>query len=294
MEFHQLTSFVKVAKTCNVTRAASELNTTPPAVSNHIRQLEEELGLVLFTRTSRGMQLTSEGERIEKKAMDILLASTEMQNLAKTLQQDIQGHVTLGINSDPGYLKIPDLIKDLHHQYPGIQLEIITSSTGEILKQVEAGKLDCGFVFGSHEGCRVESFYLTPVDLEIAIPIAFKDQLTGLNFKDLAALPWLFPTHPCPFLDTVKAFLYTKGIELTNKIFANDDITKTTFIEQGLAVSVLEKSEARGFAERKKIFLWKGAETFKTFLSFVYSRQKADDRLIRTVTTCLMKTRSTG
>ncbi len=51
MEFHQLTSFVTVARTGNLTRAAAELNTTPPAVSTHIRQLEEELGLVLFTRT---------------------------------------------------------------------------------------------------------------------------------------------------------------------------------------------------------------------------------------------------
>ena len=294
MEFHQLTSFVTVARTGNVTRAAAELNTTPPAVSTHIRQLEEELGLILFTRIPKGMRLTSEGERMEKKAMDILLASDEMHHLAKGLQQDIRGHVSLGINADPGYLKIPDMISALFQKYPGINLEIITSSTGEILKQVEAGTLDCGFVFGSHAGSRVESIFLSPVNLEIAIPMAFKEKLASSDLRELAALPWIFPTHPCPFLDTVKSFLDKRGIELQHKIFANDDITKTTFIEQGLAVSVLEKSEAEGLAKRRKAFFWQGGETFETMLSFVYSRQKADDRLIRTVTACLMDTWNIG
>jgi DNA-binding transcriptional LysR family regulator len=142
MEFHQLTSFVTVARTGNVTRAAAELNTTPPAVSIHIRQLEEELGLVLFTRTSRGMHLTSEGE----------------------------------------------------------------------------------------------------------------------------------------------------GMELENRIFSNDDITKAAFIEQGLAVSVLELSEANGYVQREKAFLWQGEDRFETPLFFVYSRQRAEDRLIRTVTACLTDT----
>jgi len=290
MEFHQLTSFVTVARTGNVTRAAAELNTTPPSVSIHIRQLEEELGLVLFTRTAKGMCLTSQGEGLEKKARDILLASNEMHALAKTLQQDIQGHVRLGINAEPTYLKIPDTIRALFRKHPGIRLEIITSSTGEILKQVEARTLDCGFAFGSHMSSRVESTFLSPVGLEIVIPMAFKDRLPSGDLKAVAALPWIFPSHPCPFLDTVVSFLKERGMELQNRIFANDDITKSAFIEQGLAVSVLEKSEAKGYAQRQKAFFWQGEERFETSLFFVCSRQRAGDRLVRTVTTCLTDT----
>lgn len=287
MEFYQLISFITVARTGNVTRAAAELNTTPPAVSAHIRHLEEELMLTLFTRTSKGMRLTSEGARMEKKAMDILAASDEMHHSAKALQQDIRGHVTLGINAEPGYLKIPDMIKTLFEKYPGINLEIITSSTGEILKQVEKGTLDCGFAFGSLSNSRVESIFLSRVDLEIAIPLSFKESLNPLDLNALAALPWIFPTNQCPFLDTVKAFLFERGIELKNKIFANDDITKAAFIEQGLAVSVLEKSVAKGFAQRRKVFCRQGSGKFETLLYFVYSRQRADDRLIGTVVNCL-------
>jgi DNA-binding transcriptional LysR family regulator len=287
MEFHQLTSFVTVARTGNLTRAAAELNTTPPAVSTHIRQLEEELGLVLFTRTAKGMRLTSQGQGMEKKARDILLASDEMQALAKTLQQEIRGRVRLGINAGPDFLKIPDTIRALFRKHPGIGLEIIISSTGEILKQVEAGILDCGFAFGSRMTSRVESVFLSPVGLEIVIPMAFKDRFPSGDFTAVAALPWIFPSHPCPFLDTVVSFLKERGMELQNKIFANDDITKAAFIEQGLAVSVLEKSEANDYAQRQKAFFWQGEERFETALFFVYSRQRAGDRLIRTVADCL-------
>jgi DNA-binding transcriptional LysR family regulator len=290
MEFHQLTSFVTVARTGNVTRAAAELNTTPPAVSIHIRQLEEELGLVLFTRTSKGMHLTSEGEGLEKKALNILLASDEMRVLAKTFQQEVRGHVRLGINADPNFLKIPSMIKTLFRKHPGIRLEIITSSTGEILKQVEAGTLDSGFAFGSRMSSRVGSVFLSPVGLEVVIPMAFKDRFPSGNIRAVAALPWIFPTHPCPFLDTVVSFLKERGIELRNRIFSNDDITKAAFIEQGLAVSVLELSEANGYVQREKAFLWQGEDRFETSLFFVYSRQRAEDRLVRTVTTCLTDT----
>ncbi len=184
MEFHQLTLFVTVARTGNVTRAAAEFNTTPPVVSTHIRQLEEELRLSPVTRTSKGMRRTSEGERMEK--------------------------------------------------------------------------------------------------------------LNSWDLKELAALPWIFPTHPCPFLDTVKSFLETNDIELENRLFANDDITKYTFIEQEVAVSILEKNEAAGFAKKRNVFLWPGEEKFKTILSLAYSRERAGDRLIRTVTDCLIKTWNIG
>lgn len=284
MEFHQLKTFITVAETKNVTRAASRLNTTPPSVSNHIRQLEKELDVTLFTRTPKGMKITSQGEALCLKALDILTASDEFYHTAKTLKNDIKGHVSLGINADSGYLRIPDIIKALYHQYPGINLEIVTSSSGEILKWVEAGKLDCGFVFGSHDNSRVEFVFLSRVDLVIAIPVRFKQTLKHADIKDIAALPWIFPTHMCPFLNQVRSVLDNRGIELTHKVFANDDVTKYAFIDQGIAVSVLEKHEGQSFAKRKKVFFWQGPEKFESTLSFAYSKHQSDDLLIKTIT----------
>jgi len=63
MELYQLKTFVTVAEEGHLTRAAERLFTSQPAISAHIKSLEEELGVTLFHRTPKGMQLTTEGEK---------------------------------------------------------------------------------------------------------------------------------------------------------------------------------------------------------------------------------------
>ena len=130
MEFHQLKTFITVARIGNVTKAASELNTTPPSVSGHIKLLEEEFGVILFTRTSRGMKITSQGEILKSKANDILMASDEFNKTAHAFRNIVKGHLKLGINAEPDYLKISRTVKDIYKKHPGLNLEIIPSDTG--------------------------------------------------------------------------------------------------------------------------------------------------------------------
>jgi len=283
MEFHQLKTFITVARTGNVTKAASELNTTPLSVSGHIKILEEELGVILFTRTSRGMKITSKGEILKSRANDILRASNEFHKTADTLQNIVKGHLKLGINADPEYLKIPEIIKKIYKNHPHLNLEIIPSNTGNILQSVETGELDCGFAFGEHANKRLDFIPLTRVDLVVAIPTRFKGKYPHTSYKDIAELPWTVPSNLCPFLNKVRAILNKKGIELTNAVFANDDITKYAMINDGVAVTVLEKQEALRLVDDKKAFIWKGPERLESNLSIIYSKQRSDDILVKTL-----------
>ena len=289
MEFHQLKTFITVARTCNVTKAASELNTTPPSVSGHIKLLEEEFGVILFTRTSRGMKITSQGEILKSRANDILMASNEFYKTAHAFRNIVKGHLKLGINAEPDYLKIPGTVKNIYKKHPGLNLEIILSNTGEILKSVETGELDCGFAFGEHAGKRLDFIPLAKVDLAIVIPTRFKEKYTHTSYKDIAELPWIVPSNLCPFLNTVRAILNKKGIELSDTVFANDDITKTALINDGVAVTVLEKQESLGLVDDKKVFIWKGPERLETSLSVIYSKQRSDDILIKTLVYYIQK-----
>ena len=97
------------------------------------------------------------------------------------------------------------------------------------------------------------------------------------------------PSNLCPFLNTVRAILDKKGIELTDTVFANDDITKTALINDGVAVTVLEKQEALGLVDDKKVFIWKGSERLETSLSVIYSKQRSDDILIKTLVYYIQK-----
>lgn len=283
MEFYQLTSFATVAKTANITRAAHILHTTPPSVSNHIRQIEEELDILLFTRTSRGMVITSQGKQLLDKARDILQSVQKFKDLATDLKSKINGHLSLAINSAPEFLRVPDIIEKTLKKYPGIKLEIVPSSTGLILDAIEQGTLDCGFAFGPLKENRIHSISLSSVDLVIAIPFKFEAQYRNASLEALIELPWVVPENRCPFLQQIKDHLNLLGCKLENRIFANDDITKLTLVEKGAAVCVLEQSEAAPFIKNKTIVPWEGPDHFESLLSFVYSADRSDDLLIITM-----------
>ena len=90
MELYHLKTFVMVAKEEHLTRAADKLNTSQPAVSAHIKALEEELGLVLFRRTSKGMRLTKEGTILYQKALASLSTIHDFQHQALRMQKEIK------------------------------------------------------------------------------------------------------------------------------------------------------------------------------------------------------------
>lgn len=283
MELYQLKTFAVVARTCSVTRAAEQLFTTPPSVSNHIRQLEENLGVTLFTRTPKGMFITSQGGKLLTAAQGILDKEKELYLLAEQAKKQISGSVLLGINSDPEFLRVSDIVDRVYKDYPGIRLEVVPSSTGEIIDCVEKGDMTCGYAFGPVKENGITALFLSEVDLVIGIPAKQYKKMQTAPLKNLAGLPWIVPENNCPSLKVVQSYMADLGIELADRVFANDDITKNTLVKKGAAVCVLERSEALPFVESGSIVLWQGPDKFTSTLSFVYPASAAQDLIIKTM-----------
>ena len=87
MELYQLRTFVAVAEEGHLTRAAEKLFISQPAVSAHVKALEEELGVALFLRSARGMQLTREGAALKAQAEAALKSVGELLSQARALRQ---------------------------------------------------------------------------------------------------------------------------------------------------------------------------------------------------------------
>lgn len=276
MELHQIKSFVMVARTRNLTRAAARLNTTPPSVSAHIRRLEEEFNVALFQRTPKGMTLTAHGKALEQKAGEILSAAQAFSTAARNAGGQIAGTLKLGINADPEYLKIQEIVHFLFRNHPGLSLSAAALNTREILRQVSREEIDLGYVFGTHERTGLEFRDLARVDLEIVVPVRFEKSHGNAGWKEIADLPWIQPVSLCPFLDQVTALLTAKGIGLARPVASDDDITRTALINQGIAATVLERSEARAFEKQGKVFIWNNHDPISTRLSLVYPASSRD------------------
>ncbi|QHQ62788.1 LysR family transcriptional regulator [Anaerocolumna sedimenticola] len=138
--------FNTVAETGNISHAAKELYISQPAISKAITKLEENLGILLFNRTSRGVHLTEEGNLLyehTKSAFDTLLQGEA--NIKRINELGI-GHLRIGVSTTLcKYILLPYL-KRFVSSHPHIKITIECQSTFQTLELLERGKLDIGLI----------------------------------------------------------------------------------------------------------------------------------------------------
>ncbi len=97
MDIHQLKTFVTVAREGSITRASDLLFLSQPAVSAHIKAMEDTLGILLFDRTPKGMVLTHGGHRLLVKAEDVLCSHQRFLSEATRIKGILSGKLRLGV-----------------------------------------------------------------------------------------------------------------------------------------------------------------------------------------------------
>ena len=142
----QYKKFYEVAKAGNISKPAKELNISQPAISKAIGKLEDSLGLSLFTRSSRGVQLTSEGEILFEHAREAFEALERGEQELRRIQEFDIGHLRIGVsNTLCKYVLLPYL-KTFIDQYPHMKVTIESQSTAQTLNRLEQQKIDLGLV----------------------------------------------------------------------------------------------------------------------------------------------------
>ena len=145
MNIDQIKAFHQVASTGSFTRAARELFITQPAVSQEIKALESALGVTLFDRSGKKVQMTTEGEVLFSYAHRLFALHEEMESLfgrSKNLQH---GQIKLGSTALMGTYFLPKIIGRFNRRYPGIEIDLRMGNSGEIIHLVLEGGVDLGF-----------------------------------------------------------------------------------------------------------------------------------------------------
>ena len=131
--------FYEVAKAGNISKAAKELYISQPAISKAISKLEDSLGLSLFTRSSRGVQLTSEGEILFEHTREAFDALDRGEQELKRIQEFDIGHLRIGVsNTLCKYILLPYL-KTFIDQYPHMKVTIESQATAQTLAGIGVG-----------------------------------------------------------------------------------------------------------------------------------------------------------
>jgi LysR family transcriptional regulator, cys regulon transcriptional activator len=144
MKLQQLRYVLAVADNgLNITAAAERLHTSQPAVSKQIRQLEDELGLKLFTRRGKSLTgVTAEGREVVERATVILREVENIRRIAQNLTQENRGVLSIGTTHTQARYVLPDVITAFREVYPDVALSLHQGTSEQLADMVENGIVD--------------------------------------------------------------------------------------------------------------------------------------------------------
>ncbi len=146
MEQRQLRRFVAVADELHFTRAAERLGIPQPALSLHIRQLEAEVGVALFRRTKRRVELTAAGQVLLTEARQVLAQLDWAVSAARRAEQGEVGRLALGFVGPAAYSVLPPILRAFHERFPDVELDVDELNTGRQVPALREGRLHLGLL----------------------------------------------------------------------------------------------------------------------------------------------------
>lgn len=280
MDIHQLKTFVAVAREGSITRASSLLHLSQPAVSAHIKAMEDTLGLSLFERTPRGMSLTRDGQRLLAKAEQTLAALQELMAEASRSKGELTGKLRIGAGSNSNAEAIGRLLTVLAERCPGVEVAVAHRSSKEILAGIRNGSLDAGFY---NEPGEAEPDLATLEVSRFAIHLVAAPGVvaaaTPPDWRAIAELPWIYPTESACCSRTAERLFMSHRFRPGRIISADrQDITRT-LVTSGVGVGLLHADTARDAQRRGEVELLFEAET-RVRVLFAHLAGRAHDPVL--------------
>lgn len=167
---YRVETFLAVCQTRNYTRAAQMLNITQPAVSQHIKYLEEFFGVKLFDMKGKQIYLTSEGEEVYHLARILNLNITKFKE--HLLTDTGSKEISVGATKTIGEFIMPPIIAAYVKEYPNRIMKMKVDSTSSLLEKVKYGELDFAFIEGPFDE---QEFHVLEFMEERYIPVCSKE-----------------------------------------------------------------------------------------------------------------------
>lgn len=279
MEIYQLRTFLTVAQEGHLTRAAERLHVSQSAVSKQIKALEDELGVILFVRTSTGTSLTRSGQLLLPQAEKTLANAIELVNMAKAMRGEIAGTVTLGTIIDPEFLRLGGVLGKLLDLYPKIDVKLTHGISGSILERIRAGSVDAGFFLGTVDDQSIHATQLCTLSYLVVAPMAWEERIKKADWREIATMPWLgTPTHSSQHR-LVKEMFEEQGYDLASVVEVDQEASMRSLVTMGVGLCLLREDIARDAARKGELVVWEGTSRACP-LSFIYLNSKKDDVLV--------------
>jgi DNA-binding transcriptional LysR family regulator len=286
MDLILLRAFVTVARVGNLTRAATQLHLTQPAVSLQIKNLQEALGVTLFTRTSHGLSLTRDGQALLPHAERALAAAGDVQRAAAMLRQEVRGRLRIGTILDPEFLRLGGFLRQLVETYPHIETALRHGMSGWVVEQIRARELDVGYYIGQpaeddpRERALFHAATLTHFQYRVLAPAGWKDRVSrARDWRALAALPWIW-TPPASAHNRLLSQRFAEaGVTPVKVAEVDQEPSMLDLVKSGVGLSLARDATAIAEAHAHALTIVEGV-TVPTELTFVTLAERKDEPAI--------------
>ena len=236
--------FYTVAKYNHMTKASEELHISQPAISQSIKKLEDQLGGTLFLRSNKGMELTEEGKMFYEYVKGALELINNAENEFTSFKDLSKGEIKIGCSTALTKLVLINVLKDFHHDYPNININITNDLTSNLINDLKLGKLD--FVIFNESNIKE----------------------TNLNLEMLKELKQGFIYNPEFYCDNVNSFEDLNNLPLISKmeVVSQELITEFTNIGLGVGFAIIDLAK-RNFKNLKELNINKKIPNINIYLA---------------------------
>lgn len=240
--------FYTVAKSGSLTKAAEELYISQPAVSRSIKQLETQLGVTLFTRTHRGMVLSSQGGKVIFDEVERALALlNDAENRLQQMTKSATGNIRIGASDTIFQYFLTDKVVDFHERFPGVKIELVADLTPDTIEKLKNDKIDVAFVnlpIQQDDALQLYGNCMRLSDIFIAGEKYQELSDKTLSLADLKKYPLIMMDENTVARRSLNNFLTSLGIHLTPAVEVGSWELMKGLVQKGMGIGVIPKEYA--------------------------------------------------
>lgn len=208
-------TFIELCRTRNYTKTAENLHMTQPAVSQHIKYLEEFYGCKLFNYNKKVLTITEQGEALYKYLLTMSSDANKIREEIKNIDIS-KKNLHFGATFTIGEFIIPKIISEISSKYPEINISFIIRDTSELLEELKKGNIDFAFIEGFFEKTEYEN-YLFSKERFVGICAANNPIATEITkFDDIVKERIILRENDSGTRDIFEKILYDNNLSLND------------------------------------------------------------------------------
>jgi DNA-binding transcriptional LysR family regulator len=247
MELRHLRTIVAVAQHRSLTKAGEELYLSQSAVSQQIRRLEEELGIEVFRRTSRSVELTAEGMVILGYAERVLAEVDDMHSELEEISGLLSGQLRIGGVYPTGPYDIFGLLADFRAAHPGVAIHMVEATQDDVLAALRSDELDCAFAALDPDalGDEFAATLLWKDEIVVALPPGHRlCAQPEIAFEQLAAEDLIAYRENSALRRRLERVMAERDLEPRNAFVCTEMAAVRGLASKGLGLAVIPRSVA--------------------------------------------------